>query len=256
MRLVINIEGRNANAGLNRYNGRGIFKSLGRKHTGLRKVEKDEADADDVDKKPEGKGIDAVDSSNIKESGSIGVSSSMEIVSHFTEEKQDNDDKESNIDDIEEDEDLNGNEEDTTNDVNLKRKFNEETQEDGVKHKYSPSLVDFLINNNPDDSAIPVPAAKLQRLDSSVSDCQENTVAPKSSDIDKCDIQPNEVLKDRKEDHSLIKIPPTKRRKYPQKACVHCRQKYGIRNDTRYICTLCGVALCKDPCFAVYHYNV
>ena len=253
MRLIINVDGRNGGAGLNRYNGRGIYSSIGRKHTGLRKVEKDEADTDYVDKKPEGKGIDAVDSSNIKESGSDGESL-MEIVSNFPEEKQDNDDKEINIDN--EEEDLNGNKEDTANDVNLKRKFNEETQEDGVKHKYSPSLVDFLINNNPDDSAIPVPAVKLQRLDSSVSDCQENSVAPKSSDIDECDNPSNEVLIDGKEDHSLVKIPPTKRRKYPQKACVHCRQKYGIRNDTRYICTLCDVVLCKEPCFAVYHYNV
>ena len=40
MRLVINVEGRNANAGLNRYNGRGIYSSIGRKVllSGLRNV--------------------------------------------------------------------------------------------------------------------------------------------------------------------------------------------------------------------------
>ena len=176
MRLVVNSRNCNSGSGLNRYKGKGIFSFPHRKNTSLRKVTntygKDEADTDYVNKKPEGKGIDAVDSSNIKESGSDGESL-MEIVSNFPEEKQDNDDKEINIDN--EEEDLNGNKEDTANDVNMKRKFNEETQEDGVKHNYSPSLVDFLINNNPDDSAIPVPA-KLQRLDSSVSDCQENYI--------------------------------------------------------------------------------
>ena len=51
MRLVINSRNRNANAGLNRYKGEGIYQALGRKHTGLRKVEKDEADADDLTEK-------------------------------------------------------------------------------------------------------------------------------------------------------------------------------------------------------------
>ena len=177
MRLVINVHGRNGGAGLNRYNGRGIYSSIGRKHTGLRydtnTAEKEETDADDLDKKVGGKGIDAVDSSNINEYGS-DKESSIETDSNFTEEKQDNDDKESNIDDKEED--FNGNEEDAANDVNLKRKLHEETQEDDVKHKYPPSLVDFLINNNPDDSVIHVPA-KLQRLNSSASDSQESFIS-------------------------------------------------------------------------------
>ena len=76
-----------------------------------------------------------------------------------------------------------------------------------------------------------------------------------NSEVDECDIQSNELLKDKKEDHSLIKIPPTKRKKYAQKVCVHCRYKYGVWNDTRYICTLCDIALCKEPCFAEYHCN-
>ena len=84
---------------------------------------------------------------------------------------------------------------------------------------------------------------------------REKDDASTSSNVDECDIQSNELLKDKKEDHFLIKIPSTKRRKYSQKACVHCRQMYGIRNDTRYTCTLCNVALCQEPCFANYHCN-
>ena len=102
MHLVINLDGRNGGAGLNRYNGRGIYGSIGRKHTGIRKVEKEETDADDLDEKFEGKGIDAADSSNIDKFGS-DKESFIETGSNFTEEKQDNSDKESNIDDKEED---------------------------------------------------------------------------------------------------------------------------------------------------------
>ena len=54
--------------------------------------------------------------------------------------------------------------------------------------------------------------------------------------------------------HSLSKITPTGKKKWPQKPCVLCR-KYGVRNDTRYICNLCNIALCKEPCFSEYHCN-
>ena len=64
-----------------------------------------------------------------------------------------------------------------------------------------------------------------------------------------------ELIKERKKHCSLTKIQPKKRKRYSQKICVHCRQNHGVRKDTRYICTLCDVALCKEPCFAEYHYN-
>ena len=131
----------------------------------------------------------------------------------------------------------------------LWEKADEVTPTAGDKRK---SFVDSIINQSSKEWAQP----KLQRLDSSLMDFPQINDSSTSSDVDESDIQPNELLKDKKKDHSLIKIPPTKGKKYAQRACVHCRQKYGIRNDTRYICTLCDVALCKEPCFAVYHYNV
>ena len=71
MRLVINSRNCNGGSGLERYKGEGIYSSLGKKNTGLRKVmnttERDEADADNLSEKIEGQGIDAVNSSNIKE---------------------------------------------------------------------------------------------------------------------------------------------------------------------------------------------
>ena len=52
--------------------------------------------------------------------------------------------------------------------------------------------------------------------------------------------------------HLLSQIPPTGKKKWPQKPCVICR-RYGIRHDTRYYCKCCNVALCKEPCFQEHH---
>ena len=52
--------------------------------------------------------------------------------------------------------------------------------------------------------------------------------------------------------HLPTQIPSTDKKKYPQKRCVTCTGQ-GVRNDTRYYCKFCHVALCKDPCFREYH---
>ena len=66
------------------------------------------------------------------------------------------------------------------------------------------------------------------------------------------DNESQDLVKDSNCNHSLSQIPPTERKKWPQKPCVYCR-KYGTRRDTRYTCSLCNVALCKIPCFNDYH---
>ena len=271
MRLVINSRNCNANEGLNRYNGKGIYQALGPQHTGLRKVEKDETNANDLKKKSIGKGIndssmgdvDAVDSSNIEESTkvdsdedsvreAINNSSNGTVVNKDKEsiaddeEKSAHDDEESSVDD--EEVDINDEKEDV-NDADLKEEVDD--QKSGDKRKYPPSLVDYLINNNTDDTSITIPT-KLQRLDSPMSYCHDENDTSTKSDVDDFDTHLDTLLNDKK-DHSLIKIPPTKKKRYPQKICVHCRQNLGVRNDTRYICTLCDVALCKIPCFSEYH---
>ena len=277
MRLVVNSRNCNSGSGLNRYKGKGIFSFPHRKNTSLRKVTntdgKDEACVG-LDKKLEGKGIDTVDSSNIDESGS-DEESLMETISNFTEEEPINDDEESNIDNKEEivhnnednndienkEEIVHNNEENVVNDVNLKRKFDKETQKLGVEYKYPPSIVDFLINNNKtDDSALPVPA-KLQCLDQiSVSDCQESYVPSIAEPqlqlyLTNHDSRNDVRMSENSKNHHLSLIYPTKGKKWPQKKCVNCRRKYGVRNDTRYICMQCNVALCKEPCFSDYHCN-
>lgn len=54
------------------------------------------------------------------------------------------------------------------------------------------------------------------------------------------------------ENHVSLRIPPTEKRKYPQKPCVVCT-RHGIRHDTRYWCKVCNVGLCKGRCFDEYH---
>ena len=248
MRLVLPPRG--ANAGLKRYKGEGIYRSIGRKNTSLRKVTKEEADAIALRKKSAGKGIDDstntrdnddfVDSPNSDESVKVDEDSAMESISNSAEEEPVNDDKESNIDDKEEVD--NKNEENAVND--LKRKFDEEGQEAGVKHKYPPSLVDFIINK----------PTKLQRFDSSMSDLQENDIHSITNSNDP-DSHKDERFSEQSTNHQLTLIRPTEGKKWPQKKCVYCRRKYGLRNDTKFICMQCNVALCKEPCFADFHYH-
>ena len=104
------------------------------------------------------------------------------------------------------------------------------------KRKVSSTFVDSIINGTGEDSSMIQPA-KIRCFDTSISDCRESS----------------EQKKDMNTGHSLSKIPPTERKKWPQKPCVHCRRKYGFRNDTRFICILCNAALCKKPCFSEYH---
>ena len=47
--------------------------------------------------------------------------------------------------------------------------------------------------------------------------------------------------------HTLSRIPPTGKTKYPTKRCVICHSK-GIHRFTRYFCIQCKTAHCKD-CF-------
>ena len=202
------------------------------------------ANADDLNKKYVGKGSDvstncmrndAVDSNNNE---STELKSDQESVM----ETISNSSKESTVD---------RNEEMIADDKELKDKSDEEIQAAGVKCKYSPSYIDFLINNNIDDSVIPTPT-KQQCFDSSMS----NTHEKNDDSIEKNDDSIKSGIDDfdtQQSKHSIIKIPTTKRKRYPQKSCVYCRQNHGVRNDTRYICTFCDVALCKKPCFAEYH---
>ena len=67
------------------------------------------------------------------------------------------------------------------------------------------------------------------------------------------DLKGNQVKVEESLPHTPSRIPPTDKRKYPQKRCVHCK-KHGINRDTRYYCNDCNdfPALCK-ACFRDYH---
>ena len=279
MRLVLPPRG--ANAGLKRYKGEGVYRSIGRKNTSLRKVTKEEADAIALRKKSAGKGIDdstkTMDNDDFVDSPSSDESvkdSAMEAINNSSIETGLDEDKESILDDSNEstkdDEDsamkaLSNSSNDTASDeitesildgkegIQNEKEFDKNVGKEasGVKRKYPPSLVDFIINNNTEDSSTP---SKLQCFDSSMSNCHGENDTSTKSDVDEFDTHLNSLLNDKK-DHSLIKIPPTKKKRYPQKICVNRRKHFGVRNDTRYICTLCDVALCKIPCFSEYHCN-
>ena len=196
------------------------------------------ANADDLNKKYMGKGSDV--STNCMRNDVVDPNNN-----ESTELKSDQESVMETISNSSKESTVDRNEEIIVDDKELKNKSDEETQAAGVKRKYSPSVIDFLINNNIDDSVIPTPT-KLQCFDSSMSDTHEKNDDSIKSGIDDFDTQLSK--------HSIIKIPATKRKRYPQKSCVYCRQNHGVRNDTRYICTFCDVALCKKPCFAEYHF--
>ena len=279
MRLVLPPRG--ANAGLKRYKGEGVYRSIGRKNTSLRKVTKEEADAIALRKKSAGKGIDdstkTMDNDDFVDSPSSDESvkdSAMEAINNSSIETGLDEDKESILDGSNEstkdDEDsamkaLSNSSNDTASDeitesildgkegIQNEKEFDKNVGKEAsaVKRKYPPSLVDFIINKNTEDSSTP---SKLQCFDSSMSNCHDENNTSTKSTVDEFDTHLNSLLNDKK-DHSLIKIPPTKKKRYPQKICVNCRKNFGVRNDTRYICTQCNVALCKEPCFSEYHCN-
>lgn len=59
--------------------------------------------------------------------------------------------------------------------------------------------------------------------------------------------------------HFLEKIPRPEGKKRIQLRCKICSEKgrkhtgKGLRKDTSYQCSECKIAMCKDPCFKVYH---
>ena len=57
------------------------------------------------------------------------------------------------------------------------------------------------------------------------------------------------------DEHIPSQIPATDKLKYPQRRCIVCSKKNGIKRRVRYYCKTCPEepALCKYPCFRVYH---
>ena len=56
--------------------------------------------------------------------------------------------------------------------------------------------------------------------------------------------------------HYIEFIPPTEKKKNPQRAChvcAHSTRKPKKRKDTRFMCSECNVSLCINPCFKDYH---
>ena len=54
------------------------------------------------------------------------------------------------------------------------------------------------------------------------------------------------------ERHFIRTLPATQNKARAQRECLRC-SKLGIRRDTRFWFSKCGVALCFNECFEVYH---
>ena len=233
-RLIIDSHSRaNAAAGLKRYNGKGIFSSISRKAllTGLRKVVSVSDDdggglvANNIHSESIGKQADEM--FDLKEGEGIVYDSidgfsmpdeetcTIESTSRSSEKEEDNSDHR----------DAGGDDDDESMNQSV------DQVADG-KRKIPPSFIDSIINGTVDGSQ-----SKIRRLD--------NSIIPES----------NEGMPSKKSEHTLSKIAATEKKMWPQKPCVVCRRRYGVRHDTRYICILCNVALCKEPCFSEYHCN-
>ena len=120
-----------------------------------------------------------------------------------------------------------------------------------TRSKFHPIEEDVVDNTIDDDNFDEVDGEMSVDGDESVKTDIESRENEEGSNIS-IDLYQNERLQKMKSDHTLSQIPPTERKKWPQKECVCCR-KYGVRRDTRYICSLCNAALCKEPCFSDYH---
>ncbi|XP_047105214.1 piggyBac transposable element-derived protein 4-like [Schistocerca piceifrons] len=53
--------------------------------------------------------------------------------------------------------------------------------------------------------------------------------------------------------HFIEKIPPTEKKSKPTKRCSVCCKKMVKRKETSFWCKDCGVGLCFEDCFKIYH---
>ena len=124
---------------------------------------------------------------------------------------------------------------------------NEENGMTIVRPKCAPqSSISSIINDTNENPSIA--PSKVACFNTSTQECHDDD---SMSVVEKATTDGKKM----KYDHSVSRIPGTDKKKWPQRKCVHCRQKYGFRNDTRYKCMSCNVALCKEPCFNDYHCN-
>ena len=124
---------------------------------------------------------------------------------------------------------------------------------DDVDHSVSNHSSDSDQNSDSEDSGV------IEKSNASYHDSNENTSESDGDGIDKDHTlvkrklsSSDEAISVDNEAHVPSRLPPTEKKKWPQKKCFVCR-KYGVRHDTRYYCRVCNKALCRSPCFKEYH---
>ena len=53
--------------------------------------------------------------------------------------------------------------------------------------------------------------------------------------------------------HPIVRVPPTENKPRPSRPCFRCYANGRKRKESRFMCGVCGVTLCRRPCFVVYH---
>ena len=53
--------------------------------------------------------------------------------------------------------------------------------------------------------------------------------------------------------HPLVRVPPTDGKERPSRPCFLCYRDERKRRESRFMCAVCGVTLCRRSCFALYH---
>ena len=135
---------------------------------------------------------------------------------------EDNDDNSDDEDDISD-----YNEDDDKETIDQSVPMNNEDGMTIVSPKYVPqSFITSIINDTNENSSIA--PSKDACLNTSTPECLDDSM----SVVEKATTDGKKM----KYDHSISRIPGTEKKKWPQRKCVHCRQKYGVRNDTRYKC--------------------
>ena len=124
---------------------------------------------------------------------------------------------------------------------------------DVVDHSVSNHSSDSDQNNDSEDGGV------IEKCDASYDDSNEDTSESDGDGIEKDHTlvkrklsSSDEAISEDSKTHVPSRLPPTEKKKWPQKPCVVCR-RYGTRHDTRYYCRMCNKALCKSPCFKEYH---
>ena len=138
--------------------------------------------------------------------------------------------------------------------IPVKRKVSSDSDHYKDDSNYSPVPTKIRRFSEDEDGEIADSPNLSQREDNEVesSDVRSSSIGEHFQNVNENNPNSGEKKSSDGDLHLISQIPPTEKKKWPQKPCIICR-RYGVRHDTRYYCNFCNTALCKEPCFREYH---